>query len=138
MSSAVEEDRRPRGTDHGPVPGPDVDPVPSLGATAVLCASTEVPDDVDALGILVAAAGGVPDVVGLPRTALAAAGFRGRIGEALLLPRPTGPAVVAIGSGPGGVGPGGVGPGGVGPGGVGPGGVGPGGVGPGGVGPGGV
>src|SRR3954452_24894453 len=110
MSSSAEEDRRPRGTDHGPVPGPDVDPGPSLGAPAVLCTSTEVPDDVDALGIPVAEAGGVPEVVGLPRTALEAAGFRGRVGEALLLPRPTGPAVVAIGVGPGGVGPGRVGP----------------------------
>jgi leucyl aminopeptidase len=78
----------------------------------VLCASTEVPDDVDALGVPVAEAGAVPDVVGLPRTALAAAGFRGRVGEALLLPRPTGPAVVAIGVGAGEGGPGGAGPGG--------------------------
>lgn len=83
------------------MPGSDVDLVPSRTASVALAASSLVPGGADVLGIPVTDDGPVPDLVGLPRAALAAAGFDGRVGAALLLPRPAGPAVVAVGIGPG-------------------------------------
>jgi leucyl aminopeptidase len=60
-----------------------------------------VPDDVDALGVLVSADGAVPERIGVGRTALAAAGFDGTAGRTLLLPAADGPLVVPVGTGDG-------------------------------------
>ena len=98
-------------------PAPTSTPCRLSGPLAVLCASTEVPDEPSTRS---GAPSPRPEAC---RTSWACRARRsrprvcGRIGEALLLPRPTGPAIVSIGSGPGRVGPGEGGPGGVGPGG---------------------
>ena len=58
------------------------------------------------LGVPVAESGDVPPDLGVDRAALAAAGFAGQVGQTLVLPRPGGPALVAVGIGePGGARP---------------------------------
>ena len=79
----------------------DVDPAPSLAKppTTKLEAAATVPVDAGALGIPVATEGDVPGPLGLDRAALRAAGFDGNVGQALVVPRAEGPALVAFGIG---------------------------------------
>ena len=80
------------------------DPVPSIGhyddvtVEVVRAASAGV----DAVGVPVAVDGAVPKALGLDRGALAAAGFEGKVGQALLVPKSGGPLHVAVGVGPAG------------------------------------
>ena len=58
-----------------------------------------LPPDADAVGVLVASDGAVPDEVGHDRAALEAAGFAGKAGQALVLPQADGPPLVVVGVG---------------------------------------
>ncbi|MEU7819693.1 leucyl aminopeptidase [Catellatospora sp. NPDC049133] len=77
------------------------DPVPSW--TRVPEVAVVAAGDLDAgdapRGVLVATSGAVPQALGVDRDALAGAGFTGGIGQALALPQPGGPALVAVGAG---------------------------------------
>ena len=57
------------------------------------------PRTADAIGLAVAQEGAVPRQLGLSRAALAAHGFTGAAGQTLVLPRPEGPTLVAVGIG---------------------------------------
>jgi leucyl aminopeptidase len=57
------------------------------------------PRTAEAIGIAVASEGAVPRQLGLSRAALSAHGFTGSIGQTLVLPRPEGPTLVAVGVG---------------------------------------
>jgi leucyl aminopeptidase len=81
--------------------GAAVNPIPSVrssGGPAVRVVAS-APADAGAIGIPVAAEGPLPSELGLDRAALAAAGFGGQVGQALVLPRQTGPTLVAVGIG---------------------------------------
>lgn len=56
--------------------------------------------DIDAIAVLVGPDGDLPEEIGYDRAALARAGFRGAVGQALALPTTDGPARVAVGTGP--------------------------------------
>ncbi len=58
-----------------------------------------VAPSIDCLGVPVGTTGAVPTQVGLERTALESAGFKGKIGQTLAVPRGEGPAIIAIGVG---------------------------------------
>jgi leucyl aminopeptidase len=58
-----------------------------------------VPRDVDAVGVPVGADGTVPRQLGMSRAALATAGFEGKVGQTLVLPRSNAPTLVAVGTG---------------------------------------
>jgi leucyl aminopeptidase len=77
------------------------DLVPSLSRTVAVV--TEAADsataDVDAEGVVVGTEGDIPDVLEVDREALRRAGFEGRVGQALGLPRSDRPALVAVGIG---------------------------------------
>ena len=60
-----------------------------------------LPNDVDAVGVPVGTSGSVPRVLGVSRRVLDANGFKGNVGDTMLLPKPSGPAVVAVGTGDG-------------------------------------
>ena len=68
-------------------------------AQVAIGAAPSPPPDADAVGVLVATAGAVPDEVGHDRAALDAAGFAGKVGQALVLPRSDGPPLVVVGVG---------------------------------------
>jgi leucyl aminopeptidase len=79
----------------------DFDPIPSrneLGLLTIRVAAA-APDHVDALGIPVASGGEIPALLGKDRAALAALDFKGEAGQALRMPQPDGPTLVAIGVG---------------------------------------
>ena len=61
--------------------------------------SKAVAPSVDCLGVPVGTTGAIPAQVGLERAALESAGFKGKIGQALAVPKSEGPAIVAIGVG---------------------------------------
>jgi len=77
------------------------DPVPSIAQVAdvALHVARSAPAAADAIGIAVATDGPVPRSLGLDRKTLAAAGFEGKVGQALLVPRADGPLLVAVGVG---------------------------------------
>lgn len=77
-------------------PAPSVDEVRRIEVRV----SRSAPADADALCFPVAVEGEVPPELGLDRAALAVAGFEGKVGQALVLPRAKGPALVAMGIGP--------------------------------------
>lgn len=77
---------------------PDFSPIPSQLAPPVVRVVAAF-DAVDAVGHLVAADGDVPAALGISRAGLAAAGFEGKVGTALVLPRDGGPELVAVGAG---------------------------------------
>lgn len=79
---------------------PGFDPAPSVASiTAVeVAAAAGVPDDADAVGVLVGTDGSVPDL-GFDRAALRAAGFTGAPGTTLVLPAKAGPPRVLVGVG---------------------------------------
>jgi len=82
-------------------PGADFDPTPSIAhfAEVALHVARSAPANVDAVGIAVATEGSVPRSLGLDRKALAAAGFEGKVGQSLPVPRAEGPLLVAFGIG---------------------------------------
>lgn len=77
------------------------DPVPSHSQFAQVAVRVvrSAPPGADAVGIPVAEDGAVPKDLGLDRATLAAAGFDGKIGQALLVPKAGGPLLVAVGVG---------------------------------------
>lgn len=79
---------------------PTFDSGPSAASTAAvaIAAVATVPDDADAVGLLVGREGPVPDVE-FDRSALRAAGFDGAAGSTLVLPAKAGPARVLVGVG---------------------------------------
>jgi leucyl aminopeptidase len=79
----------------------DFDPVPSqapesLATVSVVTAWSPEPD---ALAVPVRSNGAVNELLGMDRETLARAGFRGAAGQTLVLPRATGPVLVAVGLG---------------------------------------
>lgn len=78
------------------------DPAPSLQtmATTKLAAATSIPEAATCVAIPVATDGDVPKELGLDRTALAATGFQGKVGQTQIVPRAKGPTLVAVGIGP--------------------------------------
>lgn len=77
---------------------PDFTPIPSQVKPAQVRVVTEL-SGLDAVGHLVPADGEVPAALGISRAGLAAAGFEGKVGTALVLPRDGGPELVAVGAG---------------------------------------
>src|SRR5262245_38891794 len=79
----------------------DVDLTPSLKASGavIVDVATSLPSSATAISVPVRAEGAVPDLLGLDRATLATAGFSGDAGQSLLLLRPTGPSLVAVGIG---------------------------------------
>jgi leucyl aminopeptidase len=76
------------------------DPTPSRAAADVVVGTARaVPGDAGAVGIPVGLTGPVPRRIGLDRATLEAAGFHGKVGETLVVPRRDGPSVVAVGVG---------------------------------------
>jgi leucyl aminopeptidase len=74
---------------------------PSLddASATTISVGASVPASATALAVPVAASGAVPSVLGLDRTALAGAGFAGKAGQVLVLPRADGPTLIAVGLG---------------------------------------
>jgi leucyl aminopeptidase len=77
----------------------DLVPSRSRSVAVVTEAAESASTDVDADGVVVATDGDVPEVLEVDRDALRRAGFEGRVGQALSLPRSSGPALVAVGVG---------------------------------------
>lgn len=77
------------------------DPAPSLqtSSKAKLVADKSIPGSATAVGIPVTSDGDVPKEIGLDRGALSAAGFMGKVGQTLIVPRKEGPVLVAVGVG---------------------------------------
>lgn len=74
--------------------------LPALEALDAASVSIGVPPaDAAAVGYLVTSDGEVPAGLGFDRAALTSAGFDASVGSTLLLPQPTGPDLVAIGTG---------------------------------------
>ena len=82
-------------------PGAKFDPVPSIlqSAGLALHVAASAPAAAGAFGIPVGTDGPIAEVLGLDRATLAAAGFEGKVGQALLVPRPKAPLLVAVGVG---------------------------------------
>src|SRR5512134_338451 len=78
-----------------------VNPVPSIAESARINVhvARAAPAGATAVGIPVGVEGPVPRTLGLDRAALATAGFEGKLGQTLLLPKSDGPTLVAIGVG---------------------------------------
>ncbi|THG34481.1 leucyl aminopeptidase [Glaciibacter flavus] len=64
-----------------------------------LTALDELDESAGALGITIAASGDLPAGVPLDRAALDRAGFAGSVGQTLVLPQPSGPLLVLVGTG---------------------------------------
>jgi leucyl aminopeptidase len=77
------------------------DPAPSLARAreVTLDVARAVPSSADAIGVPVGEKGAVPRQLGLSRHALTAAGFEGKVGQTLVVPRGDGAAYVAVGVG---------------------------------------
>jgi leucyl aminopeptidase len=78
-----------------------VDPVPSRGrnGTPKISRRQSVAVDAESVGVPVATDGEVPPELGLDRKALTAAGFEGKVGQTLMVPRTHGPLLIAFGIG---------------------------------------
>src|SRR5262245_10083709 len=76
-----------------------VDLTPSVSNPSILAiaVSSSVPAGATALAVPVAATGAAPTELGVDRDALEAAGFSGKAGQLLVLPRTSGPTLVAVG-----------------------------------------
>ncbi len=70
-------------------------PTPSTERNVTVDVARTVPRRADAVGVAVGTEGAVPRAVGLDRATLKAAGFEGKLGQTLALPRRDGPTVVA-------------------------------------------
>ncbi len=79
---------------------PDFDPAPSVALTATVdvAAVDALPDDADAVGVLIGTDGPVPDI-GFDWAALRASGFDAACGSTLVLPAKAGPPRVLVGVG---------------------------------------
>src|SRR5690349_18580226 len=78
----------------------DVNLTPSLDrASSVNISVGSLPASATALVVPVVADGAPPSELGLDRAALATAGFGGKAGQTLVVPRASGPTLVAIGIG---------------------------------------
>jgi leucyl aminopeptidase len=79
---------------------PDFDPVPSVAWTAAVdvAAVEALPDNADAVGVLIGTDGPVRDI-GFDRAALRASGFDAATGSTLVLPAKAGPPRVLVGVG---------------------------------------
>jgi leucyl aminopeptidase len=79
----------------------DVNLTPSLdrSSNVHVSVSSTLPASATALVVPVAADGAPPTELGVDRVALAAAGFAGKLGQTLVLPRASGPTLVAVGIG---------------------------------------
>jgi leucyl aminopeptidase len=79
----------------------DVDLTPSLKASTEVTVdvATSVPSSATAVSEPVRSEGAVPEPVGLDRDTLNAAGFSGKPGETLIIPRAEGPTLVLVGVG---------------------------------------
>ncbi|NUP07574.1 MAG: leucyl aminopeptidase [Polyangiaceae bacterium] len=79
-----------------------LEPAPSRKKAGIAKAnvSKSIPAGAGAVGVPVGVDGDVPTELGLDRAALAAAGFEGKIGQTLIVPRTGRAALVAIGIGP--------------------------------------
>ncbi len=77
------------------------EPAPSRMKSALpaLRAAERIPDDVGSVGVPVSEDGEVPTGFGLDRAALRAAGFEGKVGQTVVVPRAGGPTWVAVGVG---------------------------------------
>ncbi|UJR85517.1 leucyl aminopeptidase [Sandaracinus amylolyticus] len=76
-------------------PAPSVD---EITATKIRVAKS-APKNAGAIGVPVGTEGDVPSELGLDRATLATAGFEGKSGQTLVVPRPGQPALVAVGLG---------------------------------------
>ncbi|NCD19146.1 MAG: leucyl aminopeptidase [Actinobacteria bacterium] len=76
----------------------DFTPIPSQVSRPRVRAVAEL-SEVEATGHLVPSEGAVPAALGISRAGLAAAGFDGKLGTALVIPRDGGPELVAVGAG---------------------------------------
>lgn len=74
-------------------------PTPSVTQRIEVNAARNAPADATAIGIAVAIDGPVPRALGVDRAALAAAGFEGKVGQALVLPASGGTTTIAVGIG---------------------------------------
>ena len=81
--------------------GAEVNITPSIqrSAAVTIRVSTSVPTGVGWVGVPVGVDGAVPGQLGLNRATLVALGFDGQVGQTLVVPRPDGPPVVAVGIG---------------------------------------
>src|SRR5204863_7866421 len=79
----------------------DVNLTPSLepASSVPVSVAESVPSEATGLGVPVGSQGAVPAELGLDRAALAAAGFTGKTGQSLSLPRVSGPTLVLVGIG---------------------------------------
>jgi leucyl aminopeptidase len=76
------------------------DPAPSRSRSDVeVGVARSVPSDAGVVGVPVGTDGTVPRQLGLDRATLTAAGFDGKVGQTLVVPRRSGPSVVAVGVG---------------------------------------
>ncbi len=67
--------------------------------TAIALTARSTPKSADAVGVPVATTGAVPRSLGMTRSALAALGFEGKVGQTLAIPSGSGPLQVAVGVG---------------------------------------
>jgi leucyl aminopeptidase len=75
-------------------------PIPSREALKALAIDTATaPGDAQAIGVVVGSEGSVPAQLGVDREALTALDFDGKVGQALRMPRPRHPTLVAVGIG---------------------------------------
>ncbi|MGH2615316.1 MAG: leucyl aminopeptidase [Thermomicrobiales bacterium] len=79
----------------------DFNPIPSREGfqTLTVRVASSAPDNAEAIGVPVAKAGAIPDLLGKDRAAVEALDFTGDAGQALRMPQPDGPTLVAIGVG---------------------------------------
>ncbi len=75
------------------------DPVPSLRAVTRVEVTSSAPAAAGAVGVAVGPSGPLPAELGLDRETLTRHGFTGAAGQTLVLPRPDGATVVAVGTG---------------------------------------
>jgi leucyl aminopeptidase len=77
------------------------DPAPSIedAGKSRFRADASIPKNATCVGTLVTEDGKVPGELGPDRAALRAAGFKGKIGEAMVIPRKDGPLLVVVGAG---------------------------------------
>lgn len=77
----------------------DVELAPSLDRSVNVSVTSTVPTSATALVVPVLDSGAPPSLLGLDRAALSNAGFDGKTGQTLVLPRAGGPTLVAVGIG---------------------------------------
>ncbi len=79
----------------------DFNPAPSMAKPAItkVGVAPSIPKGAGGVGFPVGVDGDVPRELGIDRAALSAAGFEGKIGQTLIIPRSGGPILVAVGIG---------------------------------------